>query len=63
MIKDILTELDRLTQRAMAEAVQPISNKVQYEAGKRIGVVQGIQRAREAIVNMHSKDNDKDDKL
>jgi hypothetical protein len=63
LIKDILTELDRIAARALVEGAQPISRAFAYESGRRIGVCQGIARAREAIVNFHSKDSDKDDTL
>lgn len=63
MIKEILTELDRLTARALVECGQPISTHIAYTAGLRIGINQGIDRARRAIINMHSKDNDKDKDL
>lgn len=63
MIADILKELDKLSQRALTECAQPISSKIQYEAGRRIGLVQGIQRARQAIIDLNSRDEDKDKDL
>ncbi len=63
MIADILQELDKLAQRSLTECAQPISSKVQYEAGRRIGIVQGIARARQAIIDAQSRDDDKDKDL
>jgi hypothetical protein len=63
VIKDILTEIDRVDARARVECGQPISTRTAYNAGLRIGVVQGIDRVRQAIINMHAKDNAKEKDL
>jgi hypothetical protein len=63
LIKDILTEIDRVAQRALIEGCQPISTRTAYEAGRRVGCREGIDRVRQAIINMHSKDEAKDKDL
>jgi hypothetical protein len=63
VISDILKELDKLSQQALKECAQPISRTIQYEAGRRIGVVQGIARARQAMIDQQSRDDDKDNDL
>lgn len=60
MIASILKELDKLALQALKECAQPISSKIQYEAGRRIGVVGGIARAREAIIALKSRDEDQE---
>lgn len=62
MIADLTKELDKLALHMLKENAQPISAGVDigYEAGRRIGVCQGVQRARQAIIDFHSRDNDKD---
>ena len=52
-----------MAQRALIEGCQPISTRTAYEAGRRVGCREGIDRVRQAIINMHSKDEAKDDKL
>lgn len=65
MIADISKELDKLALRVLQENSQPHTAGVDiaYEAGRRIGVAQGVQRSRQAIIEYHSKDQDRDDKL
>jgi hypothetical protein len=63
MIADILKELDKVANQALKECAQPISSKIQYEAGRRIGVIGGIARARQAIIELNSRDDDKDKDL
>jgi len=63
VISDILKELDKVSQRCLTECAQPIGDKIEYEAGRRIGVVQGVARARQAIIDWRSRDDDKEKDL
>lgn len=63
MISDILKELDKVAQRALVECAQPHGDNIEYEAGRRIGVAQGIARARQAIIDQQSRDDSKDNDL
>jgi len=63
MIAEILKELDKLAMHALKEGVQPISRQVSYETGRRIGVAQGIARARQAIIDLNSRNEDKEKDL
>jgi hypothetical protein len=58
MVKDLLVEFDKVALRVMQENNQPISAgiDVAYEAGRRIGTLAGIQRAKQAIVDWYSRD-------
>jgi hypothetical protein len=60
VISDLLKELDKVSMQALKECAQPISRMVQYEAGRRIGVSQGIARARQQLIDFYSKDSAKD---
>jgi hypothetical protein len=65
MIGDISKELDKLALRILQENSQPYGAGVDiaYEAGRRVGATQGVQRARQAIIDFHSRDNDRDKDL
>jgi hypothetical protein len=65
MIAEISKELDKLALRVLQENSQPHTAGVDiaYEAGRRIGVAQGVQRARATIIDYHSRDNEKDNDL
>ena len=61
MLQKILQALDR--ERAKHDKQVTITHRnVAYEAGRRIGVIQGLDYAREAIVaalqDLNKKDND-----
>jgi hypothetical protein len=63
MIDKLLKAVDEAQRLAMQVAVKPISENVEYTAGLRIGVSQGIQQARAAILAAFKDTNDKDDNL
>lgn len=65
MIAELSKELDKLALRVLQENAQSYTQGVDiaHEAGRRIGMVQGIQRARSAIIEYHSRDNAKDNDL
>jgi len=62
MMNDILRELDKVALAALRRGAQHISagQDIAYEAGRRIGVCEGIQIARQALVDYHSKEDDKE---
>jgi hypothetical protein len=64
-MKDFLKAIDVLALHVLQEGVQPIAagTDIAYEAGRRIGIAQGVQRARSAIINAHTKDQDHDKDL
>lgn len=64
-MKDFLKAIDQLALRVLQEGVQPIAAGVDtaYEAGRRIGIAQGVQRARAALIDTHKKDDDHDKDL
>jgi hypothetical protein len=63
VLQKLLAELDKCAAQALKESGQPISKLVSYEAGRRIGMVQGIARARQQLVDFYSKDSAKDKDL
>lgn len=63
MIDKFLKAIDEAQRSAMQQAVKPISENVEYTAGLRIGVSQGIQQARVAILAAFKDTNEKDDNL
>jgi hypothetical protein len=65
MIGDISKELDKLALRILQENSQPYGAGVDiaYEAGRRVGATQGVQRARQAVIEWHSRDDSKDKDL
>jgi hypothetical protein len=65
MIADLSKELDKLALRILQENSQPYGAGVDiaYEAGRRIGMAQGVQRARQALIDFHSRDDEKDNDL
>ncbi len=65
MIGDISKELDKLALRILQENSQPYGAGVDiaYEAGRRVGATQGVQRARQAVIDWYSRDDSKDKDL
>ena len=65
MIADLTKELDKLALRILQENSQPHSAGVDisYEAGRRVGNTQGVQRARQAIIDYYSRDEDRNKDL
>ena len=65
MIAKILTELDKVAMQALKGCAQPIGAgaDVSYEAGRRIGVTNGISLARQAVVDLLKNDAAKDNDL
>ncbi len=64
MIDKLLREIDKVAGNALKGCAQPISGTdVAYEAGRRIGVTNGIQLARQTIIDFYSKDNAQDNDL
>lgn len=65
MIAELSKELDKLALRILQENSQPytLGVDIAHEAGRRIGNAQGLQRARQALIDFHSRDEDKDKDL
>jgi hypothetical protein len=63
VLQKLLHELDKAAAQALKEGAQPISRMVQYEAGRRIGMSQGIARARQQIVDFYANTAKDDDNL
>lgn len=63
MLSKLLSELDKAATQALKECAQPISKLVSYEAGRRIGVAQGIARARQQLIDFYSRTDKDDSKL
>ncbi len=65
MIADLSKELDKLALRVLCENSQPYTAgaDIAHEAGRRIGVTQGIQRALQTIIDFYSRDDEKDNDL
>jgi hypothetical protein len=67
MLDGQLREFDRIAARALQMCAQPIAvngaESVAYVAGQRIGFVNGIAAAREALINLHAKDSKLNDDL
>jgi hypothetical protein len=65
MIGDLSKELDKLLLRIMQENNQPYTTgaDIAHQAGYRIGTYAGVQRARQAIIDFHKRDDAKDKDL
>jgi hypothetical protein len=65
LLNSLLREFDKVSAQALKKCAQPIAagTDVAYEAGQRIGVVNGIALAREAMINLHAKDSKLNDDL
>lgn len=63
MIQKIAQRFDRMIHQARLRATQPIGmdSDVKYEAGFRIGVVQGMEQAKQTLLQWH-QDEDTADK-
>ena len=60
MLQKLMQKLAVLRLRALEENSRPIDGDVAYEAGRRIGVLQGMDRTHQAI-NAFIADADKKD--
>lgn len=62
MIQKIAQYFDRMIAVAAENGMQSISPGVDiaYEAGRRIGVMQGIKQAKQALFDFHKQEEDKE---
>jgi len=62
MIQKLAQYFDRMIAIAATNGMQSISPGIDiaYEAGRRIGVMQGMQQARQALFDFHKQEEDKE---
>lgn len=67
MIQKLAQYFDRMIATASLNGLQPISAGVDiaYEAGRRIGVIQGMQQSKQALFDFNKKaeDDEKQEKV
>lgn len=63
MIDKFIRAIDAAAQVARETAVTPIQANIEYTAGLRIGISQGIATARAAVLNAFKDTNEKDNDL
>lgn len=65
MIQALAQHLDRMISFASRQGMQPISPgmDIAYEAGRRIGVVQGMEQSKKALFEFHEQTESKEKDL
>lgn len=65
MIQALAQYFDRMIAVAAKNGLQPISAGVDiaYEAGRRIGIIQGMEQSKQALFEWHKQSDDKDKDL